>query len=85
MKSATAAEWFDYISAIPEVEYGWAEWQAYELAGRLLVPPELLRKARKRPSNPRKPPAIPTGWPPTKPQPITSPRASRQSSASRRK
>ncbi|MBI4657694.1 MAG: hypothetical protein HY735_02390 [Verrucomicrobia bacterium] len=36
--------WFDYISAIPEVEYGWVEWQAYELAGRLLVPPEPLRE-----------------------------------------
>lgn len=30
-------------------------------------------------------PAIPTGWPPTKPRSITSRRASRQSSASRRK
>ena len=42
---ATAVEWFDYISAIPDVEYGWVEWQAYEFAGRLLVPPELLRAA----------------------------------------
>ena len=30
LQHATAAEWFDYISAIPEVEYGWVEWQAYE-------------------------------------------------------
>ncbi|HUR47840.1 MAG TPA: ImmA/IrrE family metallo-endopeptidase [Candidatus Saccharimonadales bacterium] len=45
LKHATAREWFDYISAIPEVEYGWVEWQAYEFAGRLLVPPEPLRKA----------------------------------------
>jgi len=44
LQHATAAEWFDYISAIPEVEYGWVEWQAYEFAGRLLVPPEALRK-----------------------------------------
>jgi hypothetical protein len=35
LKHATAAEWFNYISAIPDVEYGWVEWQAYEFAGRL--------------------------------------------------
>src|SRR5262249_22797434 len=40
-----AAEWFDYISAIPEVEYGWVEWQACEFAGLLLVPPDPLREA----------------------------------------
>jgi hypothetical protein len=45
MKPATGTEWFDYISAIPEVEYGWMEWQAYEFAGRLLVPPDALREA----------------------------------------
>jgi hypothetical protein len=45
LKHATAIEWFDYISAIPEVEYGWVEWQAYEFAGRLLVPPEPLRES----------------------------------------
>jgi hypothetical protein len=45
LKHATAKEWFDYISAIPEVEYGWVEWQAYEFAGRLLVPPDALRRA----------------------------------------
>jgi IrrE N-terminal-like domain len=45
VQHATAVEWFDYISAIPEVEYGWVEWQAYEFAGRLLVPPEPLREA----------------------------------------
>ena len=45
LKHATAAEWFDYISAIPDVEYGWVEWQAYEFAGRLLVPPNELREA----------------------------------------
>ena len=45
LQHATAREWFDYISAIPEVEYGWVEWQAYEFAGRLLVPPEPLREA----------------------------------------
>jgi len=25
LQHATAAQWFDYISAIPEVEYGWVE------------------------------------------------------------
>jgi uncharacterized protein DUF955 len=45
LRHATAVEWFDYISAIPEVEYGWVEWQAYEFAGRLLVPPDALREA----------------------------------------
>jgi hypothetical protein len=40
-----AAQWFDFVSAIPEVEYGWAQWQAYEFAGCLLVPPEPLREA----------------------------------------
>jgi len=45
LQHATAAEWFDFISAIPDVEYGWVEWQAYEFAGRLLVPPDPLGEA----------------------------------------
>jgi hypothetical protein len=45
LQHASAKEWFDYISAIPDVEYGWVEWQAYEFAGRLLVPPAPLREA----------------------------------------
>jgi hypothetical protein len=44
-KHASAREWFDHIAALPEVEYGWVEWQAYEFAGRLLVPPDALRQA----------------------------------------
>ncbi len=32
LKYETAAEWFDYISAVPEVECGWLEWRAYEFA-----------------------------------------------------
>src|SRR6185503_3689188 len=32
LQHATAGEWFDCISAIPEVEYGWVEWQAAEFA-----------------------------------------------------
>lgn len=45
LQHATAKEWFDYISAIPDTEYDWVEWQAYEFAGRLLVPPGPLREA----------------------------------------
>ena len=45
LQHASPKEWFDYITAIPEVEYGWVEWQAYEFAGRLLVPPDALQKA----------------------------------------
>jgi Zn-dependent peptidase ImmA (M78 family) len=45
LKHATAREWFDDISAIPEVEYGWVDWQAYEFAGRLLAPTDALREA----------------------------------------
>ena len=47
IQHVTAKEWFEYISSIPDTEYGWVEWQAYEFAGRLLVPPELLREAFK--------------------------------------
>lgn len=45
LQHASAKEWFDYISTIPDREYGWVEWQAYEFAGRLLVPPAPLREA----------------------------------------
>jgi hypothetical protein len=45
LKHANAKEWLDYISAMPEAEYGWVEWQAYEFAGRLLVPAVPLREA----------------------------------------
>ena len=45
LQHTTAREWFDYISAIPDAEYGWVERQAYEFAGRLLVPPDALRDA----------------------------------------
>ena len=48
LQHTTAKEWFEYISAIPEVEYGWVEWQAYEFAGRLLVPSDPLREAFER-------------------------------------
>lgn len=35
---ATVGEWMASIDAIPEDEYAWIEWQAYEFAGRFLVP-----------------------------------------------
>jgi len=45
LQHVTASEWFEYISTIPDVEYGWVEWQAYEFAGRLLVPLDPLRES----------------------------------------
>jgi hypothetical protein len=45
LQHATAQEWSDFIGAIPDQEYAWVEWQAYEFAGRLLVPPAPLREA----------------------------------------
>jgi hypothetical protein len=45
LQHTTAQEWFGFISAIPDQEYAWVEWQAYEFAGRLLVPPSPLREA----------------------------------------
>ena len=35
-------EWIETIDSIPEDEYNWVEQQAYEFAGRLLVPLEKL-------------------------------------------
>lgn len=39
----TVDEWIDLIQQLPEEEYNWLEQQAYEFAGRLLVPFENLR------------------------------------------
>ncbi len=36
-------EWINLIQQLPEEEYNWLELQAYEFAGRLLVPVENLR------------------------------------------
>lgn len=36
--------WFEIIKSIPEPVWGTAEFQAYEFAGRLLVPEDILRK-----------------------------------------
>jgi hypothetical protein len=36
-------EWQKFVSQIPDDQYRFIEWQAYEFAGRLLVPVERLR------------------------------------------
>lgn len=41
----TLKEWKKAIDGIPEESYRWIEWQAYALAGLLLVPPAALAKA----------------------------------------
>ena len=35
---ATIAEWKAAMESMPEDQYGWIEWQAYALAGLILVP-----------------------------------------------
>ena len=41
----TAAEWKDYVAAIPDKQYGFLEYQANTFANALLVPqPELERR-----------------------------------------
>lgn len=37
-------DWIDFIHLIPEAEYSYIEQQAYEFAGRLLVPSDRLEK-----------------------------------------
>jgi len=39
----TEEEWIEFIQNIPENEYNWIEQQAYEFAGRLLVPLKYLQ------------------------------------------
>ena len=36
-------EWIAFVQALPEDQWGYMEQQAYEFAGRLLVPPDRLR------------------------------------------
>jgi hypothetical protein len=40
---STIAEWKEVITTIPEEPYSWIEWQAYALAGLILVPSIPLR------------------------------------------
>jgi hypothetical protein len=42
-KFSTIAEWKDVITTIPEEPYSWIEWQAYALAGLILVPSITLK------------------------------------------
>jgi hypothetical protein len=44
----TIKEWIKFIHLIPETEYSFIEYQAYEFAGRLLVPSERLEKEFKQ-------------------------------------
>jgi len=44
---ASVDEWVNFIKLVPDKEYGWIEFQAYEFAGRLLVPPTELSKQLK--------------------------------------
>ena len=40
---ASVEEWIDFIQRVPDEQYGYIEFQAYEFAGRLLVPLEQLQ------------------------------------------
>ncbi|MFO7447216.1 MAG: ImmA/IrrE family metallo-endopeptidase [Ignavibacteriaceae bacterium] len=42
IRPANIQEWKNVILNIPEKEYNWIEWHAYEFAGRLLFPKERL-------------------------------------------
>ena len=44
LEFATLEDWFEFVEAIPEREWGFLEYQAREFAGRLLVDPQLLSK-----------------------------------------
>lgn len=43
----TIDDWKKFIEYFPEKEYSWFEWQAYEFAGLILVPPHHLNKRLK--------------------------------------
>ena len=42
---ASVGEWIKFVQAVPEDQYGFIEQQAYEFAGRLLVPLDRLKRA----------------------------------------
>lgn len=44
-KFRSIAEWKKFVKNIDEKKYSWIEWQAYSLAGLILVPSAELRKA----------------------------------------
>ena len=45
IRHSSIAEWIAFFEAIPQDEYTWIEQHAYEFAGRLLVPPVILKQA----------------------------------------
>ena len=44
MPRGSAQEWIEFMRDMPEKEYSFLEYHAYEFAGRFLVPPEALRR-----------------------------------------
>ena len=44
MPRSSAEEWLAFVRGMPEREYSFLESQAYEFAGRFLVPPKELRQ-----------------------------------------
>jgi hypothetical protein len=44
MPRGSVQEWIEFMRDIPEKEYSFLEYHAYEFAGRFLVPPEALRR-----------------------------------------
>jgi hypothetical protein len=44
MPKATLEEWITFMRDLPEKEYSFLEYHAYEFAGRFLVPPDALRQ-----------------------------------------
>lgn len=44
IKITSLDDWIRFVESIPEVQYGYIEQQAYEFAGRLLVPVNRLRQ-----------------------------------------
>jgi hypothetical protein len=44
MPRGSVREWVEFMRDMPEKEYSFLEYHAYEFAGRFLVPPEALRR-----------------------------------------
>lgn len=44
MPRGSIQEWIEFMRDMPEKEYSFLEYHAYEFAGRFLVPPEALRR-----------------------------------------
>ncbi len=43
LQHSSIDEWIKFMQCLPEREYDWIEFHAYEFAGRLLVPSQMLR------------------------------------------